>query len=109
MKFFIQACLIVSLFLFFGIDANAGANICTTTSVCFDQGKCEDIGRCAIGAESNPSSTDACSWCGTFCADSCPTTGPVTIIPTMGQWGMIIATILLGFFAVFAIRRRIKS
>ena len=38
-----------------------------------------------------------------------PTTGPVTIIPTMGQWGMIIATILLGFFAVFAIRIRIKS
>ena len=105
MKFFIQACLIVSLFLFFGIDANAGANICNT-SPCVDQVDCEDIVRCAIGGDS---SKLACSWCGTFCADSCPTTGPVTIIPTMGQWGMIIATILLGFFAVFAIRRRIKS
>jgi len=38
-----------------------------------------------------------------------PPSGPIVIIPTMGQWGMIIATILLGFFAVFALRKRIKS
>ena len=35
--------------------------------------------------------------------------GPLVIIPTMGQWGIIIATILVGFFAVFTLRRRIKS
>ncbi|HSG30320.1 MAG TPA: IPTL-CTERM sorting domain-containing protein [Thermodesulfobacteriota bacterium] len=33
------------------------------------------------------------------------TTGPITIIPTMGQWGIVIATILLGFFAVIRLRR----
>ena len=38
-----------------------------------------------------------------------PPSGPLVIIPTMGQWGMIIATILLGFFAIAALRRRIKS
>ena len=38
-----------------------------------------------------------------------PPSGPIVIIPTMGQWGMIIATIFLGFFAVFALRRRTES
>jgi len=43
------------------------------------------------------------------CGEPPEETGPVVIIPTMGQWGMIIATIFLGFFAVVALRRRIKS
>ena len=38
-----------------------------------------------------------------------PPSGPIVIIPTMGQWGMIIATILVGFFAVVALRRRKES
>ena len=38
-----------------------------------------------------------------------PPSGPIVIIPTMGQWGMIVATILLGFLAVFSIRRRTES
>ena len=108
MKFFIQACLIVSLFLFFGIDANAGANPCTSDNICFDQGRCETLEKCSVEGGSEQPQTQ-CSWCGTVCADSCPTTGPVTIIPTMGQWGMIFASIILGIFAVVALRRRIKS
>jgi len=43
------------------------------------------------------------------CAEAPIETGPVVIIPTMGQWGMIIATIILGFFAVYALRRRTES
>jgi len=35
--------------------------------------------------------------------------GPVVIIPTMGQWGMIIATVLIGFFAIAALRKRTVS
>lgn len=31
------------------------------------------------------------------------------VIPTMGQWGMIVATILLGFLAVLKLRRRTES
>jgi len=38
-----------------------------------------------------------------------PTPGPLVIVPTMGQWGMIIATILLGFFAIVALRKRRES
>jgi len=38
-----------------------------------------------------------------------PPSGPVAIIPTMGQWGMIIATILFGFFAIAALRKRRES
>ena len=45
-----------------------------------------------------------------FCGDEPePPSGPLVIIPTMGQWGMIFASIILGVFAVIALRRRIKS
>jgi len=33
----------------------------------------------------------------------------IVIIPTMGQWGKIIAIVLIGFFAIIGLRRRIKS
>ena len=104
MKHLILGCFIVSLFLFFRLDANAGAAMCSFEGCSISEELC--LTACSVegGVEGTP-----CEWCGDFCADSCPTTGPATIIPTMGQWGMIIASILLGFFAVFAIRRRIKS
>jgi hypothetical protein len=38
-----------------------------------------------------------------------PPLGPLTIIPTMGQWGMLIATILLGLFAVRILMSRKDS
>jgi len=34
-----------------------------------------------------------------------PPSGPVVIIPTMGQWGMVIASVILGFFAIIRLRR----
>jgi len=34
---------------------------------------------------------------------------PVVIIPTMGQWGIIFMSLILGFLAVIALRKRIKS
>jgi len=36
---------------------------------------------------------------------SAPPSGPIAIIPTMGQWGMIIASVILGFFAIIRLRR----
>jgi len=38
-----------------------------------------------------------------------PPSGPIVIIPTIGQWGMIFATVLLGIFAIIALRRRTES
>jgi len=38
-----------------------------------------------------------------------PPSGPIVIIPTMGQWGMIMATILIGFFAIRMLRNRKDS
>ena len=35
-----------------------------------------------------------------------PSEGPTVIIPTLSEWGMIIATILLGFAAVLRFRKR---
>lgn len=34
---------------------------------------------------------------------------PATVIPTLGQWGMIAATVLLGFFAILRLRSRKDS
>jgi len=34
------------------------------------------------------------------------TPGPIVIIPTLSQWGMIFATIILGMFAVLRLRRK---
>lgn len=38
-----------------------------------------------------------------------PPSGPTVIVPTMGQWGMILAAIILGLFAVLKLRRRTES
>lgn len=38
-----------------------------------------------------------------------PPSGPIVIIPTMGQWGMIFATIILGIFAVIRLRRKVSE
>jgi len=35
-----------------------------------------------------------------------PPSGPIVIIPTMGQWGMIFAAIVLGMFAVIRLRKK---
>ena len=37
-----------------------------------------------------------------------PTEGPIAVVPTMGQWGIIFASILLGVFGVLAILREKK-
>jgi len=42
--------------------------------------------------------------CGNLCSGETP--GPQVIVPTMGQWGIIISIALLGFFAVFVLRKR---
>lgn len=34
---------------------------------------------------------------------------PIVIVPTLSQWGMILASIVLGVFAVFTLRRRTES
>lgn len=38
-----------------------------------------------------------------------PPSGPIVIIPTMGQWAMIFTSIILGLFAVIILRRKEKS
>jgi len=38
-----------------------------------------------------------------------PPSGPIVIIPTMGQWGMIFAAIILGMFAVIRLRRKVSE
>lgn len=101
--------LLFIVFSFFWISvpsANAGISLCTESPCHTDEGTCLDTQICSI--DSFPDGPQ-CSWCGDFCADSCPSTGPVSIVPTMGQWGMIMAAILLGFFAVLKLRRRIET
>lgn len=40
------------------------------------------------------------------CTSPSPTPTPLVIIPTMGQWGMIFLTIILGVLAVIGLRRK---
>lgn len=45
-----------------------------------------------------------------FCADECPPEpGTTVIVPTMGQWAMIITALILGFYAVLRLRRKTES
>jgi len=39
----------------------------------------------------------------------CSPSGPIAIVPTMGQWGMIFASLILGIAAVLTHRRRTES
>jgi len=80
---------------------------------------CGDENECTIDVCENPGPASMCSndfdveddvcFCGldeNALDPRCFTpSGPLVIIPTMGQWGMIIATILLGFFAVYRLIR----
>jgi hypothetical protein len=85
----------------------------STGACCFPEG----FGRiCSVEGEEECNSIDGAIFqgLGTECAEiECPTqeepSGPITIIPTMGQWGMILATIILGLFAVLKLRRRTES
>ena len=46
------------------------------------------------------------SLCGNLCTGG--PSGPIAVVPTMGQWGIIFASILLGAFGVIAILREEK-
>jgi len=71
---------------------------CTTEVICFD-GTCP-AGVCVFKFdETNDPS----------CETAERAAGPVTIIPTMGQWGMIIAAAFLGIFAIIRLRSRKDS
>jgi len=118
-KLFIQTCLTITLLLVFVGSANAGSagicdacanpnqflnsvcNINTNQIICQNNQNAEgslNEGSCC--GQGGVAPMTACS-----CNGSTPTPEPIVIIPTMGQWGMIIATILLGFFAIIRLRR----
>jgi len=95
------------LFLISTPYANAGISLCTEAPCDDGESTCLNTQTCSI--DSLPAGPQ-CSWCGTFCADECPEPeGPTVIVPTMGQWGMIIAALFLGFFAVLKLRRKTES
>jgi len=69
---------------------------------CLSDGSCEDGTSLTCAADFQGAETT--------CSNvECPLPVPTVGVPTMGQWGMIIATILLGFFAVRMLRNRKDS
>jgi len=60
-------------------------------TTCFDR-TCDQAGNCGFVGTGDPS-----------CERADPT-GPITIIPTMGQWGMLLAAVVLGIFAIIRLR-----
>jgi len=95
--------LMLSVFIFTpSTQVQAGALFCVHETCQMSEGNCNDNVLCSVN---QIESEDPCSWCGTFCADECPSEEPAVIIPTMGQWGIIFASILLGAIGIVAIIR----
>ena len=65
---------------------------------------CAQDGFCCLVDWDSICISEAESLCGNLCSGG--PSGPIAVVPTMGQWGMIISTVLLGFFAVIALRRK---
>ncbi len=98
---------VTSLFLISTPYANAGISLCTEAPCDDGESTCLNTQTCSI--DSLPAGPQ-CSWCGSFCADECPPEpGPTVIVPTMGQWAMIITALILGFYAVLRLRRKTES
>jgi len=57
---------------------------------------------CCLDRWDNVCVDEAMELCGGLCGGS---EGPVVIVPTMGQWGIIFASIILGIIGIVAIIR----
>ena len=80
------------------VDSTAGNNSGCEIAVCQEEAFC-----CLVFWD------DSCvekaqQLCGSTCNGETP--GPQVIVPTMGQWGVVITTILLGIFALIELRKR---
>ncbi len=98
-KIIIAGLLISFLSLMSFTESRAGGVAIVDGACCLPDGSCEDGTSLDCAADFQGAETE-CS--------NVECTQP-SGIPTMGQWGMIIATILLGFFAIAALRKRTES
>ena len=80
-----------------GIGCNTSE--CEATICGFDDFCCEDSWDLQCTGEAQ----EFCEVCG---GSGGPTSGPIAIVPTLSQWGMIFMSLFLVAFAVYAIRRR---
>ena len=92
-----------------GSCRSGGLRCPASTEGCVEFGFCDEENDTCPGVpnDSNCAEGEICELATGNCIE--PPSGPIVIIPTMGQWGMIFASIILGIFAVVALRRRIKS
>jgi len=65
---------------------------------CLPDGSCEDSNSlsCIAGFQGTETT------CSTV---ECPQPAPTVVVPTMGQWGMVLAAMVLGLFAIFRLIR----
>ncbi len=66
---------------------------------CLPDGSCEDGTSLTCTADFQGAETT----CSTV---ECPQPAPTVVVPTMGQWGMILSALLLGFYAVLRLRNK---
>ena len=89
------------------VDSTAGGMPTFTTgcnnSEC-ELAVCQEDAFCCLVFWDNQCVDEAQQLCGSLCPGGTP--GPQFVVPTMGQWGMITVTVLLGFFAVITLRRK---
>lgn len=100
--------IICSLFFITTPESKAGTGAIPAGACCLEDDSCIDVNGLEC-AESSGFFVE-----GVECSEiSCPfvpptdePSGPTVIVPTIGQWGMILATIILGLFAVLRLRKR---
>jgi len=103
-RIFLIIGIVCSIFLITTSESRAGSigPVIIDGACCFPDGSCEDSNSLSCiagfqGAETTCSTVE--------CPQPAPT-APTVIVPTMGQWGMIFSALLLGFYAVFRLRKR---
>ena len=98
-KIIIAGLLISFLSLMSFTESRAGLIVIVDGACCLPDGSCEDGTSISCAADFQGAQTNCSSV-------ECPQPAPTVIVPTMGQWGMIFSALLLGFYAVFRLRKR---
>lgn len=97
--------IICSLFFITTPESKAGTGAIPAGACCLEDDSCRDADALDCAEQYSGLFVE-----GMECSEiSCPfdePSGPTVIVPTMGQWGMILATIILGLFAVLRLRKR---
>ena len=95
----IIAGLLISFLSLMSFNESRAGLVIVEGACCLSDGSCEEGPSISCAADFQGAETE--------CSNvECPQPAPTVIVPTMGQWGMILSALLLGFYAVLRLRKR---